>query len=332
MKKFLIYILLSLSILLLYGMSVPAGDVYAEDLDGDGIDDDEDDQYMYYDGELDIYTGKPVSETTSNQTGRVSVTDYCQYDFDNHWFCYPVNGGTLYVSVADGMITTNEVTFAIGGEFNLSIYKDGNKLNGIPKSVSEPGSYTAITWDENSETQLMTFRIVKKTTGVITQYVMPDGFNVSSVSIDGVEQPRSFGSVDMNTDGYYEIRYLCTATGITYTLVVTMDHIPPQIIYDGVDKEGRARGPVTLSGFQNGDTVSVTLNNRSTSLKSGNRLTETGKYRVVVYDEAGNSSVKEFQILLYLNVKSFFLFAAFVAIIIGIFVALYITRKRLRVR
>ena len=354
MKKFLVSLVTILSIIFICAGAAPAGVVYADDVDGDGIDDgvtlnesdgvyetdydndvevyEGDENNMDYTGELDLFTGEPAGTVTTTTTGRVTVSDNCQYDYETHYFCFPASGGTLYCSAADGMITTGEVTFAIGGEFNIAIYKDGSKLNGLPKAVSDPGTYTAITWDENSEKQLMTFRIIKKTTGKITQYVLPEGFTLSEVSIDGVTQPKSFGIVDMETDGYYEIRYLCNATGITYTLVCTMDHIPPQITFEGVDKKDKAKGPVTLKGFQEGDTISVTLNNTKSSLKSGNRLTEPGKYRVVVYDDAGNSTVKEFQIMIYLNIKSFFLFAAFVAIIIGLFVALYITRKRLRVR
>lgn len=358
MKKFFVSLVFGIMVIGFAATTMPASAVYADDIDGDGIDDgvtynddsdsystdsdyeddakvyEEEDQYMDYTGEVDLYTGEPVSNTsTATTSGRVSITDSCQYDFDLHWFCYPANGGTFYCSAADGMVTTSEVTFAIGGEFNLAIYKDGVALNGIPKSVSEPGNYTAITWDDNTESQLMSFQIIKKTTGRISQYVMPEGFSVSEVALNGVTQPKTFGIVDMTEDGYYEIRYLCNATGITYTLVATMDHIPPQITYEGLDKKDIAHGPVTLKGFQDGDTISITMNkNTKTSLKTGNKLTEPAKYRVVVYDEAGNSAVKEFEILIYFNIKSVFLLIAFVVIIIGVFVALYITRKNLRVR
>lgn len=356
MKKFLVSLVIALSIVGITTTTMPAGVVSADDIDGDGIDDgvtssdDDSDTYetdydsdvtvyegdasdMDYTGSLDLYTGEPTGTSTTNTTtGRVSITDYCQYDYDYHYFCFPASGGTFYCSVADGMITTGEVTFAIGGEFNLAIYKDGAKLNGIPKAVSEPGSYTAITWDENSEKQLMSFQIVKRTTGKISQYVLPEGFSVSEVTIDGVTQPKSFGIVDMTQDGYYEIRYVCPATGITYTLVATMDHIPPQIVFEGVDKNDKAKGEVTLKGFQQGDTISVSLNDTKTSLKSGNKLTEPGQYRVVVYDEAGNTTVREFQIMLYFNIKSVFLLIAFVVLVAGVIVALYITRKNLRVR
>jgi len=197
---------------------------------------------------------------------------------------------------------------------------------------SEPGSYTAITWDENSEKQLMTFRIVKSTTGKLTQYVLPDGFSVQSVEIDGIEAEKSFGIVDMTRDGYYDIRYTCNATGIVYNLVVSVDHIPPQITIEGLNKDDKAKGPVTIKGLQQNDGVVVYLNNKKTTLKSGNRLTESGTYKVLAYDPAGNVTQKDFKILVYLNVKSVFLIIAVIALIAGVFVALYITRKNLRVR
>ena len=111
-----------------------------------------------------------------------------------------------------------------------------------------------------------------------------------------------------------------------------MDHIPPQVTFDGVDKNNKAKGPVTIQGLKKGDTVTVTRDGKNETLKSGNKLTESGKYTVIVTDNAGNVTKKSFTIMLYLNVKSIVLFAAFLLIIAGVFVALYITRKNLRVR
>ncbi|SEP85138.1 hypothetical protein SAMN02910369_00742 [Lachnospiraceae bacterium NE2001] len=291
------------------------------------------DAYFDYTGELDIYTGLPVGVEEASQAGIVKVNDDCTYDLTNHYFVYQIGADDKFcASVVDGMVTTAPVNFAAAGEFNMAIYKDGVKLNGIPQTVSEPGSYTAITWDDNSEKQVMTFQIVKSTTGKLAQYVIPSGFSVQSVEIDGVEADKGFGMVDMTREGYYDIRYACNATGIVYNLVVSVDHIPPQITIDGVDKNNKAKGPVTIQGLQNGDSVVVYLDDKKTSLKSGNKLTESGTYKVLAYDQAGNVTQKDFEISLYLNIKSVFLFIAFVVLIAGIIVALYITRKRLRVR
>ena len=314
-------------------------EVHAEDVNGDVIDDGEviedadgEDEYLYYEGEIDIYTGLPKEVAEQNASGIVKVNEDTSYDVDNSYFVYSVGTGTLGCSVADGMVTTSPVKLAKTGEFNVSIYKDGSKLTGFPNSVSDPGTYTAISWDDNSEKQLMSFKIVNKVTGNLSQYVLPSGFFLKSVTLDGVEPDREYGMVDMTEEGYYDIKYVCNATNIEYSLTVTVDHIPPQITLEGVDKDNKANGPVTIKGLQSKDSVVVFLDDYKTNLKTGNKLTESGDYRLYVYDEAGNVIEKDFQIMLYLNVRSVFLFIAFVLIIAGVFVALYITRKNLRVR
>ena len=81
------------------------------------------------------------------------------------------------------------------------------------------------------------------------------------------------------------------------------------------DRNNKAKGPVTIQGLQNGDSVVVYLDDKKTSLKSGNKLTESGTYKVLAYDQAGNVTQKDFEISLYLNIKSVFLFIAFVSVI-----------------
>ena len=346
-KKFIVPTILIFTGLFPMGMTLSAsnkaGVVYAEDLDGDGIDDetgeviDTDDEnvnddYFDYTGDLDIYTGKPVAVEENKVSGIVTITDNEKYNLETHMFLFSASGGTFGCSAADKMVTNSPVSLSKDGEFNVAVYRNGTKLNGVPSSVSDVGNYTVITWDDNSESQLMSFQIVGSVTGTLDQYVLPDGFVASTVLVDGVEAPRSFGVVDMTEEGYYDIRYSCNATKITYNLAVSIDHIPPQITIQGLDKENRARGPVTVQGLQKGDTVSATLDGDKVTMKDGNKFTESGQYTVYVTDNAGNVTRKDFRILLYLNVKSVVLLIAFVAIVAGVFVALYITRKNLRVR
>ena len=345
MKKVLVSLVLILSIFVIFGSTVPSVIVYAADGFDESSDDDdtyvvddssnvtyEDDDYFDYEGDIDLYTGLPKGSEESIKSAEISVTDGITYNMESHMFNFAVSGGTFSSSVTNKMVTTGAVNFAVSGEFNVAVYKDGAKLNGIPKSVSEDGSYTVLTWDDNSEKQLMSFQIVKKETGRLSQYVMPDGFVAKSVYKDGVETDKGFGSVDLTKEGYYEITYTCSSTGIDYNLQINVDHTPPQVTFEGLDKKDKARGPVTVKGLESEDRVSVTRDKRKTSLGRDNTLDESGVYNVLVTDKAGNTTTKSFEILMYMNIKSVFLIIAFVAILVAIGVALYITRKNLRVR
>ena len=291
--------------------------------------------FTNYTGDVDIYTGKPVTDSDSRARSLsfVPIKDGSTYDSENAMFVYTLENGTFSCSVCDGMIVTNPVYLKQDGEFNSAVYCDGRKVDGIPDAVTEPGSYVVIYWDNVTENQILTFQIVEKETGRINQYIVPQGFTVRSVYLDGEIQKNSFGSVDLSKEGYYEITYTCSATGVEYYLNVTTDHTPPDVTFEGLDADNRARGPVTVRGLQEGDTIYVLRNDdEQGKINYQNQITQDGRYHVTVMDKAGNSVSKDFIIMIYLNVKGVVFLSLIIVIIIGVLIALYISRKRLRVR
>ncbi len=292
-----------------------------------------DSDYMDYSGPVDMFTGLPEGVEEVKTTGIVTISEDVSYDRSTGMFRYEIDHEThFYCSVADGMVTTDEVRFSMDGDGNVIVYKDGYSYSGIPDSVSDPGSYVVQKKTDGNSFQMISFRIVNSVTGVINQYVMPDGFRLSSVYLNGVEVNKGYSSVDLTEEGSYEILYHCSGNGLDYELDVDIDHTPPQIKFKGLDKDNRARGPVKVKGLQDGDTVYVTLNKKETHLNLDNELTESGLYYIAISDEAGNTVEKTFRILIYLNVKAIVFISIILAIIVGVIVALYITRKRLRVR
>ena len=325
MKKFLVT-----CIIIIFGvMMLPSGAFAAE-----GDEESGDDTSYETSGQLDLYTGEPIKSDarSSVNTGVVNVSSGIMYNYSTHMFNYSTNGGTFSASVADGMIVTDPVNLALDGEFNIKMYKDGEVLDSIPEMVSDPGNYVVVVWDDNSETQLCSFQIVSKVTGAVSQYILPDGFVTTSLYIEGEEVRAGRGSVEMQEEGYYQLTYRCSATQIDYNLDITVDHTPPQVKFVGLEEGNVARGPVTLEGLGENDTVYVTFNDNNSRLNMYNQVKESGRYHIIVTDNAGNSVEKSFKILVYLNVKSIVFLLIFIAIIIGLVVALYISRKKLRVR
>ena len=291
--------------------------------------------FVNYTGDIDPVTGQPIvnggaqKQTTSNS---VTLRDGATFDSENNMFVYTVVGGAIGCSASDGMVVTGAVTFASVGEINIAVYRDGLKYDGIPASVEDTGSYVVLTWDNDTEEEVMSFQIVESTTGRLNQYILPTGFTLRSVNFNGVPTKGGYGSVDMSQEGYYEIVYRCNQTGIDYYLNVTTDHTPPDVKFEGVDKEGRASGPVTITGLTDDDKVFVQLDEQDSRIDKNNQLTESGRYHVTVVDSAGNSVSRDFVIMIYLNVKGVVFLSLLILIIIGVLVALYISRKRLRVR
>ena len=118
-----------------------------------------------------------------------------------------------------------------------------------------------------------------------------------------------------------------------YTLKVRIDHTPPKISFLGLDENDEARGPVTIDGVSEGDTISIIYGEEEeVTLDDENQVSETGYYHVVITDAAGNSIEKDFRILLYLNFNATLFIVFFVLVIAGVIIALKVSRKRLRVR
>ena len=304
--------------------------VLATDVDTEGSTTETD---MNYDGPIDMFTRSPVPEDGGqNQTERVNISDGSVYDRTTGMYMYLVDNGAISVSVADGMMVTGEVSFTMGEEVNAQLYKDGELLAEFPQVVSAPGSYAVTTGGDESTGQVMGFRILNQITGAVSQYNLPRGFSVRSVTINGEDAVYDYGVVDMTQEGAYNIGYICSDSGVTYNLTLTVDHTPPQVTFEGLDDNNRAKGPVTLTGLEKGDSVSVISGDKIKKLNMKSQITESGDYRVVVSDLAGNTVEKEFKIMVYLNIQAWMLFGFILFLIVGLAIALTITRKKLRVR
>ena len=309
------------------------GEQDGSSLDGVGTETSTTETDMNYDGPIDMFDRSPIPEDGGQeQTQRVNISDGSVYDRTTGMYIYSVENGAISASVADGMMVTGEVTFAKGEEADAQLYKDGELFTEFPQVVSAPGSYAVVTGGDESTGQVMGFRILNQVTGVVSQYNLPRGFSVRSVTINGEDAVYDYGVVDMTQEGVYNIGYICSDNGVTYNLTVTVDHTPPQVTFEGLDENNRAKGPVTLTGLEKGDSVSVISGDEIKKLNMKSQITESGDYRVVVSDQAGNIVEKEFKIMVYLNIQSWMLFGFILLLIIGLGVTLVVTRKKLRVR
>ena len=294
-----------------------------------------------YNYRIDQFTGEEYYDEAGNikdqsqadTSSRRLITTGEYYDLDYHCFVFPLGDGTAEInsSVADGMVVNYPVSLEIPAEISATLYQNGNEVEYNGSSVRERGEYTLIAKVEEREITVLSFTIVGKKTGIISSYTMPTGFRVLSATVDGVEAGWSRNSVTMSTEGHYMISYQCDATEIGYSLDVTIDHTPPEITLDGVKEDGKARGPVTIVGLEEGDTYKVVKDGNSYHNTDG-KLKQSGRYYLQVTDDADNVSVYEFIIMVYLD-NSGLIFLLVIVGTIGILVAyLIMSRKKLRVR
>lgn len=286
---------------------------------------------------LDPFTGQPIEEQTEaeNQSSDyIYINENCHYDRIQRAFAYElgsVSAARVYANVAYGMVTTEPVNILIPSGVIATLYHDGKALENPDLGyIADPGSYVlSVSGSSSQSVQPLSFTIVGVTTGALDSYRMPDGFSVTSIVLDGEQQPFTADEASLITEGEYFITYQCAATGLTYNLNINVDHTPPQLELAAV-RDGVAGGPVDISDVEEGCAISITCDGKAISYNK--RLTQNGIYKIVLTDIAGNTNVYNFRITFYFNVTSILFILMVIGILAALVVYLLFTRKHLRVR
>ena len=288
-------------------------------------------------GRVDSFTGEPIdyyedTGITYEDQSRRAITNNCFYDYSIGCFVYPVGTGLSEVtaSVADGMIVNSPVTITVPAGMSYALLRYGTETE-FDGTVRSTGEYTFQVNTGDRVTNLFTFTIVGSSTGIISSYRMPEGFRIKSVTKDGADADWSGTYISMEEEGQYYIEYMCEKTELNYYLSVFIDHTPPQIVLEGLKEDGKARGPVTITGLQEGDRVAITKDGENFKTIS-NKLTQAGRYELTVVDNAENSITYQFIIMIYLDTNGIVFFLVIAAVIGAVVAYILIKRKNLRVR
>ena len=288
---------------------------------------------MGYEGVLDsYYDSDGIKSVSDDSTARTTVTGNISYDSTSKLFYYLVSdiAKPFTSNVCDGMVTTEAVSLSAPDGISAQLYRDGELYDGDLNSITATGNYVyRVGTNQDTSERILEFTIVGKVTGLISSYTIPDGFAVDSLTFNGEMKQTSSSVVTFDEDGDYNLSYRCSATRVVYSLNITIDHTPPEIVLEGIE-DGKIRGPVEIKGLEEGASVSVYRDGEAEAYTS--TLTKSGKYDLIVTDKAGNKSTYSFTILIYLNYGTFFFFAAIVLIIVAVAVWMIVSKKKMRVR
>lgn len=289
--------------------------------------DEYDDQAFYV---LDKFTGEIMQEDAALMD-TVTIDSECFYSKSDAFFHYPVPGiadAEILSTAFDGMVTRNGVTIKSGPQTRFTVYKDGNLYSDIVNnecSLTETGQYKVFLDNEN----IFSFTIVGAVTGAITGYYLPTGFTITSATKDGAPVTYTYSGINMGSEGLYDIKYQCDATGMAYTLTTQIDLTPPEIILDGVDEKGIANGPVTI--YTTEENVNLALSYEGKPVQFSQVVKQSGDYTIIATDIAGNISNHSFTIRMYLNISAWFAIAFLVLAVGGVIAYVIYSRKHLKI-
>lgn len=288
-------------------------------------------------GRLDTFTGERISEEQSDsQTTQISqkiwITDNMFYEPEKKAYGYYAGEEIVYANVADGMIVKEKVSVKVPETVKAKIYWEGRSMDFTGGNISRLGSYTVEVAVDATTIQLFSFTIVNSDTNAVLNYNMPEGFRITKATLDGTEIDYTRKFVDMSKEGHYIISYECSKSGVPYTLDVTVDMTPPTVVLEGLDEDGKARGPVAITQKLERDTMVITRNGEEYKAMLSNVLTQSGRYIVTITDPAGNSTEYRFTIMIYLDKNAWIFSALFLVVVIAVTATFIYFKKHLRVR
>ena len=150
---------------------------------------------------------------------------------------------------------------------------------------------------------------------------------VEKVTVDGEDKRLNYGTLELNEDGIYEVGVV--VNGVSYNFTVTVDATAPSLVIDGVENGGTTKNKVVLDNLSETANVRVYCNDEAIEYELDSELREVGIYRVVVTDEAGNTSEYSFEIEKSISggIIAFIVIAVLAAVGGGVFLILKKRKK-----
>ena len=230
-------------------------------------------------------------------------------------------------SVHNGGISTS-VTIAPEEKATVTLIKDGAEIEYSQGSaITEAGKYTAILTDKYGNTEELSFTVVGAIVGKLTHnFDAVEGFE--RVLVNGSEKRLNYGTLELLESGEYEVTVV--AKGVEHKFSLTVDATVPSIKLGGVENGGTTKGSVTVSGLSDDATMEVYLDGKLIDYTLGDKLEDTGEYKILLVDKAGNTGEYSFEILWKMPAAVIVLIVVGVLGVAGAVVGIIIANKRKR--
>ena len=251
-----------------------------------------------------------------------------------------LTGDSFYSNVPDGMTTNRSVIIRSSDErIRYEVYRNGELIDYTPgEYIQENGDYTLIPVMDNLEYEgyyrmgrpMMKFRIINGSVSDAGAFSAPQEMTIAAVrhnSEDVTDKAMISDHVaSLGEDGSWEID-LQGLDGVT-TVRINRDTVPPAV---NVKTEPNLATITYLSE----DVAGATLR-RGDEVISENTLitqvTDAGRYRLTVWDAAGNETAAEFAVQYRINTFAIVAILMVIGLVVGIFFLLKFAGTKVRVR
>jgi len=219
------------------------------------------------------------------------------------------------------------------------IYKDGEVYSDLQTTkFSKAGKWEFILADEvGNETYYVFYLITHRLNHF--NYQSPMDFFITSVfytdasgskfsAISKVENFASYSVMNLTDDGNYDVTMKSNATGEIVKFKVIIYTGNPNVTLNGCQPGEKTIETITLNGLENGDTVYVYKDGKliqtieiSELSSQGPEISDGGKYKIVIVNNAGNETVLEFTRTHIANTAGSVLI---IILMVGIAIALFV--------
>ena len=282
----------------------------------------------------------PAPEAEPDAAAADDVRLSSTYDMTSGYYKYTLKtGDVFYSSVPDGMITNDAVIFQAEDDIQMNLYKDGVQVEySAGDFINDPGSYTLIPVMDKVEYEnyyrgnrpMLHFRIVTGPTSDLSVVSAPDGMIIEAVRLDYEDitdtAMASYKVVYLSEDGNYEVDMRDDSGRNTVSII--RDTQAPKITVATAPNQADI-------AYQSADIDNVIISRGETVVSEGNmvsRITEAGRYHILVKDKAGNTTEKDFVVKYRINIAAILAILAVVALGIAFFLYMKKVKTSVRVR
>jgi len=236
--------------------------------------------------------------------------------------------GTATPNIVNGQIIAESISFKFDEKLNsMSLTKDGAELQYLSGKISEPGQYVLIVEDSVGNVQEWNWTIIPNVSQSY-QIQIPENYKVS-VLLDGsiVADVIADGQIHLKTNGAYTLYFKNDSdSALDYYINVVLDNVAPKVDVNV------GKSSVTITNPSK-DNLSFVLykDGKKMDYSLGMTLKSTGKYKLIVTDDLGNSNEYEFE-LRYVNTSGIIVIVIVCLAVLIAIIMVIVSRRNQRIK